>query len=132
MFDALLITLALAGSAPAAAQAATSPETVVQRQLDAYNRHDEAAFVATYAQDIEIFDLGAEPKPRLTGKPALSALYAGLFARAKPRADIVSRAVTGAFVTDHERVTLASGRSFDAVAVYQVENGLIRRVWFAQ
>lgn len=128
MLDTLLIALALTGAAPVA----NSPEAVVQQQVDAYNRHDEAAFVATYADDIELFDLGAEPRPKLSGKPALAALYAGLFARAKPRADIVSRAVTGTFVTDHERVTLGNGRSFEAVAVYQVENGLIRRVWFAR
>lgn len=126
MFDMLLMALSLAGATP------DQPVAIVQQQLDAYNRHDMAAFAATYSDDIELFDLGANAKPRLTGKPALIALYSRLFVRAKPRATIVSRAVTGAFVTDHERVTLDGGRTFDAVAVYQVEKGLIRRVWFAQ
>lgn len=41
---------------------ADTPEAVVQRQLEAYNRGDIDAFAATYAEDVELFDLGADPK----------------------------------------------------------------------
>jgi len=34
----------------------TSPETVVQRQLDAFNARDIAALLAVYADDAELFD----------------------------------------------------------------------------
>jgi imidazolonepropionase-like amidohydrolase len=108
-----------------------TPEAVVQRQLEAYNRGDVEAFAATYAEDVELFDLGADPKPTRSGRAALVATYGPMLARLKPQAAIASRTVTGSFVTDHERVTV-NGNILDAVAVYQVEKGLIRRVWFAQ
>lgn len=108
-----------------------TPEAVVQRQLEAYNRGDLDGFLATYAEDVELFDLGADAKPTRSGRATLAAVYGPLFARVKPQAAIASRTVTGSFVTDHERVT-ANGRTFDAVAIYQVVDGRIRRVCFAQ
>jgi len=34
-----------------------SPEVVIQRQLDAYNAHDLEAWLATYAEDAQQFEL---------------------------------------------------------------------------
>lgn len=105
-------------------------EAVVQRQVEAYNRHDIAAFAATYAPDVELYELGAKAgTPFLSGRDRMATDYGPFFAKAKPRATIVSRTVTGDFVTDHERV-VAGAETIDAVAIYQVERGLIRRVWF--
>jgi hypothetical protein len=110
-----------------------SAEAVVQRQLEAYNRHDLEAFAATYAEAVEIFDLPAGATAKLSGKAALRELYGGLF-RNMPqlRCDAAHRIVEGPFVIDQEVCRAKPGeRPLRATAIYHVENGLIRRVWFA-
>ena len=37
----------------------TSPEVVVQRQLDAYNAHDLQRFLEVYAEDVEVWRMPA-------------------------------------------------------------------------
>jgi uncharacterized protein (TIGR02246 family) len=103
---------------------------VVERQLAAYNARDAAAFAATYAENVELFDFPA--KARLTGRVKLQASYTQFFEAApKLHCEILHRSVFGNRVVDHERVTgLPNGTALEAVAVYEVENGLIRRVTF--
>lgn len=106
------------------------PEAVVQRQLDAYNARDVDAFVATYAAGIEVHELGGERL--MHGLDALRTRYAELF-RLHPavHCEVSKRIVQGKYVIDHERISgLADGSSMDAVAVYEVRGGKIRRVWF--
>ncbi|MHC4225636.1 MAG: amidohydrolase family protein, partial [Planctomycetota bacterium] len=44
---------------------------------------------------------------------------------------LLGRVVQGRFVVDHEEVTgLRGGDKVHAVAIYEVAEGLIRRVWF--
>ena len=116
-----------------AALVAPSPEAVVQRQLEAYNAHDLEGFLATYADGAEIFDLPAVAAPSMAGKAQMRGIYGGLFAKAPQlRCDIADRIVEGGFVIDQEicRPKPAAGL-FRATAIYQVQNGLIVRVWFA-
>ena len=120
--------LAMASSV-AVAQTALTPEAVVQGQVDAYNRHDTRGFADFYSDDVEFFDLGPSAKPTLSGRAALIAQYDPIFNRYKPSAAILSRSASGAFVVDRERVT-AQGHAQESLAIYQVENGKIRRVWF--
>lgn len=114
------------------APAAETPEQLVQRQLEAYNARDVARFAATYAPDVELFDFPT--KPQLTGRDKLTESYTKFFAWApQVHCTILSRTVLGNKVIDHERVTgLPNGRVLEAVAIYEVENGLIRRVTFVE
>jgi hypothetical protein len=109
-----------------------SPEAVVQTQLERYNAHDLEGFAATYADDVEIFDLPGGP-PKMSGKTALRDVYGRLFKQAPElRCEAAARIVEGAFVIDQEVCRARpAARPLRATAVYQVENGLIRRVWFA-
>ena len=44
------------------------PENVVQRQLDAYNARDLEAFMATYAEEAQLFELSSgRSKPATCG-----------------------------------------------------------------
>jgi hypothetical protein len=106
-----------------------SPAAIVQAQVDAFNKGDADAFAAFYADDVEVFDLGPETKPNLSGRTALIARYKPMLEKYHPRAVILTRIQSGAFVIDKEQ-TDAAGRSSEGVAIYQVENGKIRRVWF--
>ena len=122
----LLVTLC-AGAA--AAPDEPLPSAVVQAQVESYNRGDAAGFAASYSDDVEVFDLGPDSKPTLRGRAALLALYEPMFNRYHPQATILSRIESGHFVIDKEQTT-AAGHSHVGVAIYQVENGKIRRVWF--
>lgn len=103
---------------------------VVQEQLDAYNAHDLARFVACYSEQIEVFRPPAVA-PVLQGIAALSAHYQqNRFNLPELHASLVNRMVSGNIVVDHEAVQGLSEQSISAIAVYQVEAGLIQRVWF--
>lgn len=108
-----------------------NPETIVQRQLDAYNAKDLDAWLATYAEDAKQFALGGD---------LLAAGHAAIRARTAPRfsepnlfAKLLSRTVIGHVVIDHEEVT----RTFpegpghvELVCIYQVAHGKIQSATF--
>lgn len=109
----------------------SSPETIVQNQLNAYNAKDLDAWLATYAVDAKQFALGGE---------LLAAGHAAIRARTAPRftepnlfAKLLSRTVIGNVVIDHEEVT----RTFpegpghvELVCIYQVAHGKIQSATF--
>jgi len=123
----LLPAMALAAAAPAAV--ATGPATIVERQVAMFNKGDLAAFIDCYAEDVEVFAIGPTTIPPLKGREAFRARYAPLFAGERPRVTILSRMVEGQWVVDRER-TVGRGRTEQGLAIYQVEAGRIRRVWF--
>jgi hypothetical protein len=109
---------------------AMTPEQIVQRQLEAYNAHDLDAFCDTYAEDVEIIRL-PDPAPALRGRDALRAFYASQrFNLPALHATIRQRMVLGNKVIDHEHVTGLDPQSREVVAIYEVIDGLIARVWF--
>ena len=107
-----------------------SPAGVVQRQLEAYNAHDIEAFLATYSDDIELFNL-PEPEAQRSGIETMRAVYGRLFTTLKPNCRLLSRTVQGNYVIDQEFCQFGDN-TVRATATYQVEDGLIRRVWFAR
>ena len=110
-----------------------SPEAVVQLQLERYNAHDLEGFLATYAEDAEIFDLPNTAKPSVAGVAKMREVYGKLFAALPElRCEVGNRLVEGQFVIDQEICRESPrGPVFRASAIYQVEGGKIRRVWFA-
>lgn len=107
--------------------APSSPDLVVQRQLDAYNAKDLDAWLATYAADARQYE---HP-----GK-LLASGHAEIRARAGPRfgepnlhAKLLSRAVMGNVVIDHESVTRTFPEgpgTVEIVCIYIVEGGRIQ------
>ena len=128
------LALTACASAPVASPALSPEAALVQRQLDAYNAHDLEAFIATYSPEIEIFDIANAAAPQMTGLEGMRAVYGEMFSTMPNlRCDLGNRIADGAFVIDHE--ICAMGEPGDpperAIAIYQVEEKLIRRVWFA-
>jgi hypothetical protein len=113
---------------------APTPESIVQAQLERYNAHDLEGFLATYSDEVEIFDTPGATKPGMAGKAALRKVYGELFARLKAlNCRSAQRIVEGDVVIDQEVCSLEPGkRPVNAAAIYQLENGRIRRVWFAE
>jgi len=102
----------------------------VQRQLDAYNAKDLAAFVACYHTDIAIYRIPAT-EPALKGREALAAFYkTERFTRAALRAEVLQRMVVGNKVIDHEKVYGMAEQPYEVLVVYEVQEGLITTAWF--
>lgn len=110
--------------------ATSDVEALVQKNLDAYNARDIDAFMADYADDIKLY---AYPNTLQTdGKEAMQKSYKDWFDRVPDlRAFIKKRIVIGNKVIDEEQVT-ANGKIFNAVAIYEVNNGKITKVTFIQ
>jgi len=105
-------------------------ELPVQRQLEAYNAHDIERFAAEYAEDIQLFRPPATA-PFLSGKAAFTEHYAkNRFTIPDLHATVVNRMIAGNRVVDHERIVGLGADVVEAIAVYEVEGGLIRRGWF--
>jgi putative hydrolase of HD superfamily len=112
--------------------ATSSPAEVVQAQVDAYNAHDIAAFVACYADDASVVDLAGK-RPELKGHAALKQAFAFLGKVPKEfGVDIVKRVINGPVVVDLEHLhDLPPGKHLpDSLAVYEVRDGKIAKLWF--
>ncbi|MDF2884788.1 MAG: hypothetical protein K0R54_5358 [Clostridiaceae bacterium] len=105
-------------------------EEIVQKQLDFYNDHDLESFISTYHDEIEIYNL-MNNSIMIRGKEQLKNSYRERFEVLNVYANIQNRIVIGNKVIDHEYVTgLEEDKIKKAVAIYEVENNLIKRVWF--
>jgi hypothetical protein len=105
-------------------------ESIVQKQLEAYNNRDIDAFMSTYAEDVKLYNYPNEL--RTDGAEKIRKVYEQWFKQTPDlRAFTKKRIVIGNKVIDEEQVT-ANGQIFNAVAIYEVENGLIKKVTFIQ
>ncbi|MGV0986128.1 MAG: nuclear transport factor 2 family protein [Limnohabitans sp.] len=110
----------------------TSPEVVVQRQLDAYNAKNIDAWLATYAANAEQFELGGGSLA--VGHAAIRARTESRFAEEHLHARLIRREVFASVVVDHEDVTRTidgQPMNMELVCVYVVENGLIQSASFS-
>lgn len=107
------------------------PETLAQRQLDAYNKQEIEAFLEVYADEVEVRTF---PSNELTykGIDLMRARYSALFKQNPDQyAALLSRIVKGNIVIDHEHVTgRASGEETEAIAMYEIVRDKISKVWF--
>jgi hypothetical protein len=111
-------------------------EQVVQTQVEAFNRRDIDAFLATYAPDLKMY-LHPSQKLMMSGLDEARQTYAAQFASMAKvpsiRVDIPTRIVQGNFVIDHEVFTGApDGKELRVVAIYEVREGKIQNVWFIE
>lgn len=105
-----------------------TPDILVQKQLNAYNMHDLEAFLAPYAEEVEIYDIPGGLK--MKGKAEMREKYAfirttpGLYCR------LLNRMIQGNTVIDHEEIHIQGSKNKYGIAVYKIENGKIRQVYF--
>jgi hypothetical protein len=86
-----------------------NPVDVVQRQLESYNRRDLEGFCELFAEDAQIFDLGATV-PTFNGKDAIRTRYRELFDRSPTlHSNVLNRTALGRFVVDLEHITGRNG-----------------------
>ncbi|MFC5452339.1 nuclear transport factor 2 family protein [Paenibacillus aestuarii] len=105
-------------------------ESVVQRQLQAYNEKNIDLFMACYSENIQIYDF---PNTlTMEGQEAMRARYQTLFETyPHMEATVDKRIFHGKYVIDHEQITgRIEGAIVEAVAVYEIEDDIIIKVWF--
>ncbi|QOR67873.1 nuclear transport factor 2 family protein [Cytobacillus suaedae] len=109
----------------------STPEQLAQRQLDAYNGKKIEEFCDVYTDNVVVMDFGTN-KITLEGKEAFKVRYNNLFeANPNLNARLVNRVVKGNHVIDHEHITgRADGNESEAVAIYEVNDYQIEKVWF--
>ncbi|RZM23683.1 MAG: steroid delta-isomerase [Pedobacter sp.] len=105
-----------------------TPESIVQQQLNAYNAHDLEAFLDTYADDVEIYDLPGNIS--MKGKAEMRKNYAFLTKTPKLFCNLLNRIVQGNTIIDHEEVWGFGPKPFYGIAVYVVKDGKISKVYF--
>lgn len=107
---------------------AETPVALVQRQLNAYNFRNIDAFLEPYADDVELYNFPGQLDTK--GKEKMREVYSSMFDKTPGlHCELVNRIVQGNVVIDKERVRF-NGKMIEAVAIYQVENNKIRRVYF--
>ena len=106
-----------------------NPETVVQRQLEAYNARDLQRFLAEYSDDVRVYRPPAV-EPTSVGKAAFGEFYATQrFNHAGLRAELLNRMILGHKVIDHERIHGVREQPFEVAVVYDVVDGRIQCTW---
>lgn len=113
------------------AQSNSSAESVVQRQLDAYNAKDIDALMAVYAEDAQQFE---HPSKLLaTGAAEIRPRFDARFREQNLHAQLLNRIVSGNVVIDHEIVTRTFPEGpgkIELVAIYEVKDERIAKAWF--
>ena len=118
-----------------AADPPTSAEGIVRAYTEAFNRHDIDAMLALAQPEIEWLTIdGSKSAVETAGKEPLRAALSNYF-RDYPTTQSVVEAVmaNGPFVVVRERAEWTSKdgpRRQRSVAVYELREGLIRRVWY--
>lgn len=107
-----------------------SPADLAQRQLNAYNMRKIDAFLEPYADDVEIYDY--PDKLISKGKDAMRKSYTRMFENVPNlHCELQGRIVQGNKVIDKERVRFGKEIA-EAVAIYHIENGKIKKVFFIE
>lgn len=112
-------------------QAINKAEELAQAQLEAYNKKDLDAFCLCYAFPIEIFNF-PDPDPTVLSEDEFRQRYGDYFTKEpKAHCEILQRTSLKNYVVDRELITgLSQGTVLECIAIYDVIDGLIRRIWF--
>ncbi len=111
---------------------ATTPETLVQQQLNAYNAGNIEAFLEPYADDVELYNFPDKLLGR--GKEIMRQQYGAIFKQfPNLHCEIKGRIANGNTVIDLESISgLGQTESMKAIAIYEVKDGKIIKVYFKE
>jgi hypothetical protein len=123
---------------PAGARAQEEPSAlaVARRLVDAFNRHDPAGMAALVAEGFELYYVSEEGRSELaTRGPSELASQMAEYFRSHPtvRSTIEGEVDGPRFASFRERAGSLHGeveRSASSLAVYEVVDGAIVRVWY--
>ncbi|UTW55838.1 nuclear transport factor 2 family protein [Kordiimonas sp. SCSIO 12610] len=106
-----------------------SPRQIADEQLIAYNNHDLEAFCALFHSDAELYDL---PSHTLVAKGLddIRSMYADRFSNKDLRCEVHSKTDLADFAIDRETLSGLPTGTVEIVAMYQVKDDLIHKVYF--
>ncbi len=107
-----------------------SPEQIVQKNLTAYNKRDIKGFMASFSNDIALYNYG-DTKPSIVGIEAIGGFYKKVFdASPKLHSTILKRIVFDNKVIDHEQIVgrVGSEKPVEIVLIYEINNQKIVRM----
>jgi hypothetical protein len=108
----------------------SNPETIVNDQLEAYNKRDIDEFSKTYAKDVKLYEFPEDITSN--GIEELEKRYQVIFQKVPDlNAEIMNRIVLGNKVIDKEKATI-NGKTYYTIAIYEIDDGLISKVTFIQ
>lgn len=112
------------------AQQTTTPEMVVQENLDFYNQRNLEGFMTSFSDSIALYNFG-KSEPIAEGKEAIRNLYKGLF-DVSPilHSTILHRTIIGNKVIDHESIVGRKGSDtpIELILIYEVLGDKIVRM----
>ncbi|MDQ3013628.1 MAG: nuclear transport factor 2 family protein [Acidobacteriota bacterium] len=131
----ILSASALISGYTALAQRAPGNEEIVRKFEAAFNKHDVAAMAALVADEAQWFNIeGDKMAVETNGKAAMEKWLKGYFQSCPScRSEFEALMLAGSFVTVHEKAMWESKsgpKSQKGLGVYEVRDGLIRRVWY--
>ncbi|MFT4513061.1 MAG: hypothetical protein ACI89X_003192 [Planctomycetota bacterium] len=106
-----------------------NPRDVVNERMRAYNAHDLDAFLAVYADDVDIFTY--PNKSMGSGKPKIRGIFEPMFQEGLAKVTIRHQIAKDGYVINHEAVNYGEG-DVEYVSIYEVRGGLIRTVSFVR
>ena len=104
-------------------------ERVVQRGLDAWNKHDVDGALSVFSPDAKMYRFPDQVVPN--ARDSLRARWRQRFAKdPKVHVTVSPRIVQNRFVIDHETATgLANGGTRTVTWIYEIDGGQIVRAW---
>lgn len=105
------------------------PESVVSKQVDAYNMRDLETFLSFYHDGIIIYSFPDEVL--MSGIDEIRPFYKSRFDNAPElHCEILERIVFGNYVFDYERITgIPDTDVVYALLIYEVVDNVIKQVW---
>jgi hypothetical protein len=115
----------------------TTPEAVALRAYyDAFNRHEADGTAAFLAEGVKWYSVSGDTQSLDgNGRAAIRDWLAGYFKQLPDvKSDVLELRQTGPHLFVHERVswmsTSGAAKRASALAIYEVRDGLIQRVWY--
>ena len=112
---------------PQAVRSTTAVE-LADQQLLAYNAHNLDAFLEPYADDVEVYAF--PDRLEMKGKEQMRKAYQFINTTPKLYCRLINRMVQGNLVIDHEEVWGFGDKPFYGLAIYEIKNGKIQKVFF--
>jgi len=110
-------------------QVVLTPEQLIEKRLDAYNKGDIDGFLIPYAEDIKVYNFPNSIKK--TGKTEVKSYYLDLF-KLHPEisGELLAKTIMGDVVVCHEKITGTSNQSdSEAIAIYMTKSNKIAKVY---
>ncbi|MCU0445997.1 MAG: nuclear transport factor 2 family protein [Microscillaceae bacterium] len=107
-----------------------APETIIQKQWNAYNSRDIGTFTACFSDEVEVYMF---PNQLLyTGKQKIREHYEDFFKTTPDLyCEVINRSINGNVVKDEVLITRQrKAEPAKATIIYQVEDGLISKMYF--